>query len=224
MKEEERDIYQCHEEERRLTLNFFNIKYNIIFSSLVLNMEEQHLEPLLGDEGSDSDSLDGSDDDSSVEITSTIDEDENELVHLSTYLHLNSEDESNDEQSFEWPDPPTPLSSSSSHDIEELNNTQEVAVVSATSDTSAAIINTKEKSMKRKRRQWTIKEKLDVIALFDKNQSKRRTAKEKGCTTAQLRNWIENKEDLFKMCKKKKGDFFLFDLGVENFSLSSFRW
>ena len=210
MKEEERDIYKCHEEERRLTLNFFNFNYDIIFSIRVLNMEEQHLEPLLGDKGSDSDSHDSSDDDSSVEITSTIDEDENELVHLSTYLHLNSEDENDNEQSFEWPDPPSSLSSSSSDDIEELNNTQEVMVVSATSNTSAATVNIKENSMKRKRRQWTIKEKLDAIALFDKNQSKRKTAKKKGCTTAQLRNWIENKEDLFKMYKKKKGDFFLF--------------
>ena len=141
MKEEERDIYQCHEEERRLSLNFFNIKYNIIFSIRVLNMEEQHLEPLLGDKGSNSDSLDSSDDDSSVEITSTIDEDENELVHLSTYLHLNSEDENDDEQSFEWPDPPSLLLSSISDDIEELNNTQEVVVASVTSNASATMMN-----------------------------------------------------------------------------------
>jgi hypothetical protein len=156
-------------------------------------MEEQHLEPLHRDKGSNSDSHDSSDDDSSVEIISMIDEDEND-----------------DEKSFEWPNPPSLLSSSSSDDIEELNNTQEV-VVFAASNTSASMVNIQEKSMKRKRRQWTIKEKFDAIALFDKNQSKRKSAKKKGCTTAQLRNWIENREDLLKMHKKKKVISFSFD-------------
>ncbi len=58
-------------------------------------MEEQHLEPLHSDKDSIYDNCDSSDDDSSVEITSTIGEYENELVHLSTYLQLESEDENN---------------------------------------------------------------------------------------------------------------------------------
>ena len=87
-------------------------------------MEEEHLESLLGGTDLTSDSLD---DDSSVEINSMVDE-ENELVRLSTYLQLESEDEDNDEQSFESPDPPPSLLSSSSSDIEELSDSQQVLI------------------------------------------------------------------------------------------------
>jgi hypothetical protein len=168
-------------------------------------MEEQHLAPLCSDEDSSFDNYNSSDDDSSVEITSTIDECENELVRLSTYLQLESEDDNDDDQTFEWPAPPPSLLFSSSSD-DELNDSQPIVL----STTSNANVDIQEKSMKRKRRQWTVKEKLDAIALFDKNQSKRETAKKEGCTTAQLRNWIKNKENLFKMYKKKKGSFLFF--------------
>jgi hypothetical protein len=165
-------------------------------------MEEQHLEPLSYDEETTFDNCDSSDDDSSVEITSTIDESENELVRLSTYLQLESDDESDDQRNFEWPDPPSFLTCSSSSDVEEVNDTQQVMI------STTPIMNTddtQEKSMKRKRRQWTIKEKLRAVALFDKIQSKHETAKREGCTRSQLRNWIENKENLINVCKKKRG-------------------
>lgn len=73
-------------------------------------MEEEHLKPLCSD-------------DSVIEITSTIDENENELVLSSTYLQLESEDEQDDHENLEWPDPPSSLSSNSS-DGEEVNNSQ----------------------------------------------------------------------------------------------------
>ncbi|CAF4738728.1 unnamed protein product [Rotaria sp. Silwood2] len=167
-------------------------------------MNEQHLESLYDDKDSTSDSCNSSDDDSSVEITSTIDKGENELVRLSTYLQLDSEEENDDDKNFEWPDPPPSLLSSSSDDVdvdvEESSDFHQVVLPTA----SCVHVNIQEKSIKRKRRQWSIKEKLDVIALFDKNQSKRKTAREEGCTTAQLRNWLKNKENLLEMYKKKK--------------------
>jgi hypothetical protein len=167
-----------------------------------------------------SDSCDSPDGDSSVEITSMLDECENELIRLSTYLQLETEDEDDDEQNFEWPDPPPSLLSSSSSDIEELNGFQQVMV----STTPTINVNTGDKSMKRKRRQWTVKEKLGIVRSFDKTQSKRETSKKEGCTASQLRNWIKNKENLLKMYKEKKGFFlFSFSLGMKVLSLLLFR-
>lgn len=160
-------------------------------------MDEQHLVPISDDEDSHSDSYSSSDGDSSVEVTSTVDECENELVHLSTCLHLGSElNDDNNDQDLEWSQPPSPLSScsSSSSDIEELSNSEQMTL----STTSLS-------NNKRKRRPWTVQEKIDVIASYEKNQNKRKIAKEKGCTPAQLRQWIKNKENLLVMYKKKKG-------------------
>jgi hypothetical protein len=173
-------------------------------------MEEEHLASLGANEDSSFNDCSSSDDDSSVEITSTIDECENELVHLSTYLRLESEDDDCDDihQVSEWPDPPPSLLSSSSSDIDDLSDSEQVLL----STTSVNNVDIQEKSMKRKRRQWTVKEKLAAIALFEKNRSKCKTAKRQGCTTAQLRHWIENKENLSQIYKKKKG-LFLFSFG-----------
>jgi hypothetical protein len=182
---------------------------------------EEHLLSL-GIDGDDDgdlnfDNNNSSDDDSSVEIMSTIDECENELIRLSTYLQLESEvDNDDDDQTFEWPDPPPCLFSSCSSDTDQSNtdqsnndqsnDSQQVLLATSSIDTA----HSQEKSIKRKRRQWSIKEKLDAIALFEKNHSKRQTANEKGCTTAQLRNWIKSKENLYKMCKQKKGSFLFY--------------
>ncbi|CAF4384638.1 unnamed protein product, partial [Rotaria sp. Silwood2] len=151
-------------------------------------MEEQHLASISDDEGSSFDDDNSSDGDSSVEVTSTIDECENELVRLSTYLQLESEFDNDDDQNFEWPEPPSTLHSSDSSDIEELRDSQQVLL-------STTLVNNgdiQEQYTKRKRRQWTVKEKLDAVTLFEKNQSKRKTSKKTGCTPAQLRNWIKS--------------------------------
>jgi hypothetical protein len=61
-------------------------------------MEEQHLLSLgVVDEDSSFNDYNSSGDDSSVEITSTIDEYESELVRLSTYLQLESDDDDGDD-------------------------------------------------------------------------------------------------------------------------------
>ncbi|CAF3889076.1 unnamed protein product [Rotaria sordida] len=53
------------------------------------------------DEGPSFDDDDNSSDsDSNVEVTSTIDESENELVRLSTYLQLESQFDNDDDQNF----------------------------------------------------------------------------------------------------------------------------
>ena len=78
-------------------------------------MDERYLLSISDDEDSHSDSYSISNGTSSVEVSSTTDEYENELVHLSTYLHLESEfNDDNNGQDFEWPEPPPPLSSCSS--------------------------------------------------------------------------------------------------------------
>jgi len=87
---------------------------------------EEHLVPIyrcenIGSDNSDS-SDDSNDDDSDVEITSTVDEAENELIQLSTYLQLDSENDI--DETFDWSAPPASLiysNSSTSRDEEENN-------------------------------------------------------------------------------------------------------
>lgn len=59
---------------------------------------------------------------------------------------------------------------------------------------------------KRKRRQWTVNEKLNANTCFEKNNSKRQTAEDIGCATKQLRMWIQNKDKLLKLASQKKGE------------------
>ncbi|CAF4185823.1 unnamed protein product, partial [Rotaria sordida] len=139
-------------------------------------MEEQHLASLSDDEGSSFDDDNSSDSDSNVEAASTIDECENELVRLSTYLQLESEFDNDDDQNFEWPEPPSTLNSSDSSDIEELHDSQQM-LLSTTPSNNGVI---QEQYIKRKRRQWTVKEKLDAITLFENNQSGKRKRLEGG--------------------------------------------
>lgn len=160
---------------------------------------EEHLNPFHYDTDSESQDFDNSESDSSFEIASTINETENELVELSTYLHLESDEESNDDDDhFQWPDPP--LLDSLLPDHEDLINTDQEL---PTKEQDVHTID--DKSTKRKRRQWSVKEKLDTIFSFQENENKRKTAKEHGCSTAQLRQWIKNKEDLLKLYQAKKG-------------------
>jgi len=75
-------------------------------------------------------------------------------------------------------------------------------------DTGATTNNQIEGTPKRKRRQWSVGEKLDAIARFKSNQSKHRTAVESGCTTAQLRKWLNDEVKLTNIFKEKKGKLF----------------
>jgi hypothetical protein len=64
------------------------------------------------------------------------------------------------------------------------------------------------KRLKRKRRQWSVEEKLEVLTTFKLNQNKHRTAAQHGCTTAQLRNWLASEMKLTSISKEKKGKLF----------------
>ena len=64
------------------------------------------------------------------------------------------------------------------------------------------------KSSKRKRRQWSVEEKLEVLTTFKSNKNKHQTAAQHGCTRAQLRNWLANEVKLINISKEKKGKAF----------------
>ncbi|CAM4843231.1 unnamed protein product [Rotaria magnacalcarata] len=135
-------------------------------------MEEQHFAPFYKNTDSNYDDDNSFSGDSSLEVTSNIDENESELIGLSTYLHLDSTNgdvsDGHSDQTSKWPETP-PISSDSS-DIEQLDNSQQESLSTSESTNS----NIQEKCFKRKRRQWNIKEKLDAVALFNKNKSAKR--------------------------------------------------
>ncbi|CAF4078456.1 unnamed protein product [Rotaria sordida] len=170
---------------------------------------EEHLAPLPGVSTNSFLDKSSSDNDSCVEITSVVDENENELIEWTRYLQLNpnSDEDSDENYSSTQPAPLVNYSSSesssdgenllkSSHPSASSNNN---SVVDITSSSTSTIIN------KRKRRQWTVNEKLNAIACFEKNNSKSQTARDVGCATKQLRTWIKNKDELLKLSSRKKG-------------------
>ncbi|CAF1530970.1 unnamed protein product [Adineta steineri] len=152
---------------------------------------EEHLAPLPGvitnsllDESS-------SDNDSSVEVTSIVDENEYELIKWTNYLQFNSDldDDSDDNYSSTQSASLVNYSSSeSSSDDENLLQSSHQAASSnnnSTVDTTSSSTSTTIK--KRKRRQWTVNEKLNAIVYFEKNNNKSQTASDIGCATKQLR-------------------------------------
>ncbi|CAF1246010.1 unnamed protein product [Adineta steineri] len=165
-------------------------------------MNEEHLAPLIDDVNLITSDCDSSDVDSSVEIVSNVDENENELIRLSTYLHLESSEEENNDQDSEWPAPPSPCNISNSSDIDEYDNSPSASLPTASNNHH----HIQAKRIKGTRRSWSVKEKLTAVAAFEKNLSKRKTAKHHGCTTAQLRSWLKNKENLYATLQKKKGN------------------
>ena len=48
----------------------------------------------------------------------------------------------------------------------------------------------------KKKRQWSVREKLMIITYFEKGHSKRSTANKFGITPKQLHEWLSNKEKL----------------------------
>ena len=50
-----------------------------------------------------------------------------------------------------------------------------------------------------------MKEKLEIIASFEKCENKRQTANKENCTPAQLRKWIKEKDKLVNLHRSKKG-------------------
>ncbi|CAF2057137.1 unnamed protein product, partial [Rotaria magnacalcarata] len=169
-----------------------------------------------------------SDDESCVEVTSDIDENENELVEWTKYLQLNSDSDADQ--------PSTPSatlvgyssSEASSDNENSLESTDEQATASDKHNINFKPISPSTVTKKRKRRQWTIEEKLHpispstvtkkrkrhqwtieenlpAVACFEKNDNKHKTAQQVGCATKQLRMWIQNKNELLSLSSRKKG-------------------
>src|ERR1041385_4780615 len=51
----------------------------------------------------------------------------------------------------------------------------------------------------KKKRQWTVREKLMIIAYYEQGHSKRETANKFEIELKQLRDWLQNKEKLMKV-------------------------
>ncbi|CAF3058209.1 unnamed protein product [Rotaria socialis] len=145
-----------------------------------------------------------SDDESCVEVTPDIDENENELVEWAKYLQLNSDSDADQ--------PSTPSATLVDYSSSEASSDNENSLESTGEQTNASDkhnINFKPISpstvtKKRKRRQWTIEEKLYAVACFEKNDNKHKTAQQVGCATKQLRMWIQNKNELLSLSSRKK--------------------
>lgn len=171
---------------------------------------EEYYPPLPGDVMHSFSDESNSDDDSCVEVTSVVDENENELIEWTNYLRIDPDsDEDGDED-----DPSTqtkslvnyPSSESSSDNENSSQLSHQCASSNNDNITDISSSSTSNIIRKRKRRQWTVTEKLYAIARFEKNNSKHKTAKEIGCDTKQLRTWIKNKDELLKLSSKTKGE------------------
>lgn len=178
-----------------------------------MNDGELHLLPFM-DNNDFNNSSSESEDDESVEVVSNVDEEENQIVDMTKYLTFSSDDESEiDDNVNDITHNDTGLDSDSdipdddvieNHASNECttNSTSSSLIVAANVSDSNTNIN---KTSKRKRRQWSIAEKLNAIKAFKSNGSKRRTAIEHGCTTAQLRKWVKCENELSDIIKRKKG-------------------
>ena len=172
--------------------------------------DEEHLAliPRINDHLTDDDC--GADEDSFVEIVSTIDEEEKELIKWTDYLQINSSgDDGNNEDHASIPSTSLvqyPSSEESSSD-ESSTDASQLLTPSIDLINADSIINHSSTMLKkRKRRQWTIAEKLHAVAHFEKTNNKRLTAKHVGCAPKQLRMWIANKPILVEVSSRKKGE------------------
>jgi hypothetical protein len=170
----------------------------------------EHLAPLpnIRSIARDSSTSDGSE----VEVTSSIDSDAHELVRLSTYLHLHSDDDSTDDEREAISQPcqvPNSLVSYSisddSADEFDLNQTHVPTSTCAPSPVPQSISTTS--PIRSKRRQWSIHEKLLALDTLDKNNNKYRTCMIHGCSPSQLRKWQSIQNELKTVAKQKKGTF-----------------
>jgi hypothetical protein len=154
-------------------------------------------------DSSDSSSL--SDEDSSdIEITSTFDEQENELVRIDD-LCLNSDDSSDD-------DIPILNNSTIPNDPDAQSvEDDEISVLDVSIGNPSDMISSRDSeandtpSSKRKRRAWSISEKLRAIENYEQSNSKHSTAKATGCTRFQLSEWLNKKSELKNLQSLKRG-------------------
>jgi hypothetical protein len=160
--------------------------------------------------------------DSDIEVVSTVDENDHVLLQLSTILNLDSKDDDEDE---DGPESRNPFNSDSASDDDASQ--QDIDVVKRTSSTtysspvtsssitmttpspSTRLQSSPTGSSKRKRRQWSMAEKLNAIAVLDKNDNnKQLTAAQEGCSRAQLTQWTRRKDELQLLAKQDHGKLY----------------
>jgi hypothetical protein len=170
-----------------------------------------HLAPLPCFRTTEHDS--SSSDDSEVEVTSLFDPDEHELIQMSTYLHVHSDDDDTDEDGEEENNNRAPqglVSYSNSDDSTDEFDRIETRISPSTSNALPilrSVLSTS--SVKLKRRQWSVKEKLEALKTLEKNDNKYQTCKSHGCSPSQLRKWFSIKDGLQAVVKQKNGEFAL---------------
>lgn len=166
---------------------------------------DEHLAPLPRLTNRLNESESDFDEDSCVEIASSFDETEIELIKWTDYLQINSssDDDHNDDRD---PISPTTLVpySSSDESSENEDSTEQLQRLNNFTNLNSSI-NDLPSTSKRKRRQWSVAEKLHAIAHFEKTNNKHQTAKYIMCATKQLRSWINNKQSLIELSSRTKG-------------------
>ena len=142
--------------------------------------------------------------DSDCEVTSMVDEEENELVQLD-HLCLNSDDTSDDDNPVL-----NHLKISTDPDTQSLQDI-DISPVDVSIEQSSNTVSSYGNevsgtpSRKRKRKAWSIKEKLLTIEHYQTSNSKHSTAKAMGCTRFQLSEWVKQKEQLKNLQSSKRG-------------------
>ncbi|CAF4219307.1 unnamed protein product, partial [Adineta steineri] len=99
-----------------------------------------------------------SSDDSEVEVTSEIDEHENHIINFNTYLNIHSDDEEKDDKLN---------NDSNSVSPDSITTVNDKQLAPAISDDEIEI-KTNSGGIKRKRRQWSIIEKLKILNQLEK--------------------------------------------------------
>ena len=181
---------------------------------------DEHLRriPHLVDDEYESDS---SADNDQLEIVSDTEENENLLFHLNNYLNLESPDNTalsaDDDHEENVQKKPDDEGEQAKHNDPGISITSTI-ISSSTSALilvndvfhSSQLISTvidKFIGGKRKRRQWSIKEKLLALSLLGKNHgNKRLTANQYGCSRYQLSQWLKAKTELETLSKQKYGE------------------
>jgi hypothetical protein len=138
---------------------------------------------------------------------------------MSAYLRIGSSDESDDDNNDD-PFASTVVigstcsrsdSENEDHPIDSFGGASDSVTVSsslslppilAVDDTT---VSNASGTPKRKRRQWSVVEKLKVLNAYESSNSKHRTAVEQGCTTAQIRQWEKKRGELIVLATIKKG-------------------
>ncbi|CAF1406049.1 unnamed protein product [Adineta ricciae] len=141
-------------------------------------------------------------DDSDLEVTSIRDEQENDLVHIDD-LCLDSDYTSDEDITvLNYPtetNNPVVQSNNSDENLNSIISIENSSMSPSTDQDNSG------SSKKRKRRAWSIKEKLLVIEDYEKSKSKHTIAKVHGCTRFQLSEWIKQKEGLLKLQSSRLG-------------------